>query len=260
MTIFAYGSQNWLEAMPSFNRILTRTIVCLGIALLATTAQVSSGQNPTPPRGNAQYSEPSIHRGPAHTLSQTGTQPTAQQPATQSGSVPWNAPPNSLPSSMATKDGSVRQASFAGALPVSKSDSVQLKAPSAAGEGKIERPTSSWGSFFSVLFSLAIVLCVFLGFVWFAKKSMPQSNAKLPGEVVQVLGRSMLAPRQQVYVVRFGKKLLLVSQQPGQTQTLSEITDEVEVSRLAGICESSSPGSSTRMFADVLKQVATGKR
>jgi flagellar biogenesis protein FliO len=63
-----------------------------------------------------------------------------------------------------------------------------------------------------------------------------------------------------MYVVRFGKKLLLVSQQPGQTQTLSEISDDEEVDRLTGICESNLPSSSTQSFSDVLRQVASGQR
>jgi flagellar biogenesis protein FliO len=143
--------------------------------------------------------------------------------------------------------------------PASAQTTVELKGPSKASDGRITKPTSPWSTFFSVGFSLGIVVCLFLGVAWMAKRAMPAGSAKLPNEVVEVLGRSTIAPRQQVYVLRFGRKLLLISQQPGQTQTLSEITDEEEVIRLAGICEANSPRSSTRSFSDVLKQVATGK-
>ncbi|HUP82444.1 MAG TPA: flagellar biosynthetic protein FliO, partial [Pirellula sp.] len=77
--------------------------------------------------------------------------------------------------------------------------------------------------------------------------------------VVQVMGRSPMAPRQQMYVVRFGSKLLLISHQPGQTQTLCEISDSDEVQRLAGLCEANLPGSISNSFLDVLKQVTSGK-
>ncbi|XZE21427.1 FliO/MopB family protein [Pirellulaceae bacterium SH449] len=143
--------------------------------------------------------------------------------------------------------------------PASAQSMVELKGPSKAGDGRITKPTSPWSTFFSVGFSLCIVVCLFLGVAWMAKRTMPAGSSKLPNEVIEVLGRSTIAPRQQVYVLRFGRKLLLISQQPGQTQTLSEITDEEEVIRLAGICEANSPRSSTRSFSDVLKQVATGK-
>ena len=68
-----------------------------------------------------------------------------------------------------------------------------------------------------------------------------------------------MTPRQQMFVVRFGSKLLLISHQPGQTQTLGEITDSDEVQRLAGLCEANHPGSISNSFRDVLKQVTSGK-
>ena len=110
-----------------------------------------------------------------------------------------------------------------------------------------------------MFFSLAVVLSFFLLVAWLVKKSQPNSFLKLPGDVVQVLGRTPMAPRQQMYVVRFGSKLLLISHQPGQTQTLGEITDADEVQRLAGLCEANHPGSISNSFRDVLKQVTLGK-
>ena len=95
---------------------------------------------------------------------------------------------------------------------------------------------------------------------WLFRKSQPVNFAKLPSEVVQVMGRTAMAPRQQVYVVRFGSKMLLVSHQPGQTQTLGEITDLDEVQRLAGLCEANQPSSISHSFRDVLKQVASGQK
>jgi flagellar biogenesis protein FliO len=97
---------------------------------------------------------------------------------------------------------------------------------------------------------------MFLGLAWLYRKSQPQGTAKLPLELVQVLGRTNIAPRQSMMVVRFGSKLLLVSQQPGQTETLAEISDPEEVDRLAGICESKTARSASQSFSNVLLQVA----
>jgi flagellar biogenesis protein FliO len=142
----------------------------------------------------------------------------------------------------------------------SKLGSIALKPSDPNAKGDIKKPTNSIGSFLSVIFSMGIVISLFLGLAWVYKKSLPKSMGRLPHEVVQVLGRTSISPRQQMYVVRFGKKLLLVSQQPGQTQTLSEISDDEEVDRLTGICESNLPSSSTQSFSEVLRQVATGQR
>jgi flagellar protein FliO/FliZ len=137
-----------------------------------------------------------------------------------------------------------------------KSSSIALKAPKSPNEGEVERPSSSLGTIFSVVFSLGIVLSLFLGIAWLYRKSQPQGTAKLPTEIVQILGRTTVAPRQSMMVVRFGSKLLLVSQQPGQTETLAEISDPSEVDRLAGICESKSAHSASQSFSNVLLQVA----
>ena len=136
---------------------------------------------------------------------------------------------------------------------------LELRPSSKDKAGSVERPKSSWGTAVSMFLSLAVVLSFFLLVAWLVKKSQPASFLKLPGDVVQVMGRTPMAPRQQMYVVRFGSKLLLISHQPGQTQTLGEITDADEVQRLAGLCEANHPGSISNSFREVLKQVAMGK-
>lgn len=136
---------------------------------------------------------------------------------------------------------------------------LELRPSSKDKSGSVDRPKSSSGTIVSVFLSLAVVLSFFLLVAWLIKKSQPRSFLKLPGDVVQVMGRTPMAPRQQMYVVRFGSKLLLISHQPGQTQTLGEITDADEVQRLAGLCEANHPGSISNSFRDVLKQVTMGK-
>lgn len=136
---------------------------------------------------------------------------------------------------------------------------LELKPSSKDNALSLDKPKSSWGAALSMFLSLAVVLSFFLLIAWLVKKSQPNSFLKLPGDVVQVMGRTPMAPRQQMYVVRFGSKLLLISHQPGQTQTLGEITDADEVQRLAGLCVANHPGSISNSFRDVLKQVTLGK-
>ena len=136
---------------------------------------------------------------------------------------------------------------------------LELKPSAKDNAQSLDKPKSSWGAALSMFLSLAVVLSFFLLVAWLVRKSQPNSFLKLPGDVVQVMGRTPMAPRQQMYVVRFGSKLLLISHQPGQTQTLGEITDADEVQRLAGLCEANHPGSISSSFRDVLKQVTLGK-
>jgi flagellar biogenesis protein FliO len=103
--------------------------------------------------------------------------------------------------------------------------------------------------------SLAIVVGLFLGVAWCYRKTLSTSmSGSLPKQVVDILGRSSLSARQQMILVRFGQKLVLVSVIQGEARTLSEITDPVQVDQLVGLCESSQPGSITNSFKSVLLQ------
>jgi flagellar biogenesis protein FliO len=78
----------------------------------------------------------------------------------------------------------------------------------------------------------------------------------LPNDVFEVLGRAPLNHRQQVHLLRCGTKLLLVSLTPDSAETLTEIDDPDEVTRLAGLCRATHAGSATAAFRQVLHQFA----
>ena len=110
----------------------------------------------------------------------------------------------------------------------------------------------------SVGSSLLIVVGLFLGVAWCYRKTLNSSfSGGLPKEVVNVVGRTPLAARQQLVLVRFGSKLVLVSMIQGEARTISEITDPLEVDQLVGLCASAQPGSISESFRSVLNQGAT---
>ncbi|REK15917.1 MAG: hypothetical protein DWQ37_08890 [Planctomycetota bacterium] len=88
----------------------------------------------------------------------------------------------------------------------------------------------------SVAMNLGLVLGLFLVVAWALRRGMPKGSALLPAEAVDVLGRAPLAGRQQVYLVRCGNKLVLVSPTATGVETLTEITDPAEVVRLENLC------------------------
>ena len=104
--------------------------------------------------------------------------------------------------------------------------------------------------------SLAVVLGLFFAVVWMMRRASPKGSALLPGEVVEVLGRAPLAGRQQMHLLRCGNKLLLVSVTPAGAETLTEVTDPLEVDRLAGLCRQTHPQSATAAFRQVFQQFA----
>lgn len=144
-------------------------------------------------------------------------------------------------------------------LPAEDGDARLALRPPSGSDGS-EPPTKGAGTlqmFLSVGSSLLIVVGLFLGVAWCYRKTLSSSVAgALPKQVVNVLGRTPLAPRQQLVLVRFGSKLVLVSMVQGEARMISEITDPIEVDQLAGICESARPGSISQSFRNVLNQGA----
>ncbi|MEQ1830979.1 MAG: flagellar biosynthetic protein FliO [Pirellula sp.] len=220
----------------------------------------------------AQNNHPSIAYPPSYSLSPTSPhnpnileQPNGQRifnlPPTQAANS--LAPPtqNTIPS----PPSNVQRASWtadskANSLePISARVPIELKVSPKDSKPGVDKPRSTWAATLSMFFSLSVVLSLFLAVAWLFRKSQPNAFVKLSKDVVQVMGRASMAPRQQIYVVRFGNKMILVSHQPGQTQTLAEITDSTEVERLAGLCEANQPTSITHSFRDVLNQVALGR-
>jgi flagellar biogenesis protein FliO len=116
-------------------------------------------------------------------------------------------------------------------------------------------PTSS---LYKIGTGLAIVIGAFFMFAWALRRGGKNAGrGTLPSEVVSVLGRVPLAARQFAELLRVGNKLVLVSLTPSGPKTLTEVTDPAEVDRLLGLCQQSSPFSTTKAFEDVFKQLSS---
>jgi flagellar biogenesis protein FliO len=122
------------------------------------------------------------------------------------------------------------------------------------------RPVGTASSVMTGLASLVVVLGLFFAVAWALRRGMPAGAAALPREAVEVLGRTTLAGRQQAHLIRCGNKVLLVYLAQGVAETLTEITDPLEVDRLVGLCQQSHPQSTTASFRQILQQFGrTGK-
>lgn len=104
--------------------------------------------------------------------------------------------------------------------------------------------------------ALAVVLGVFFLCAALVRRGAKKANARLPEDVVSVLGRVPLAARQFAELVRVGNKLVLVSVTPHGAEPLTEITDAVEIDRLVGLCRQGQKGSSTEEFDHIFRQLA----
>jgi len=137
-----------------------------------------------------------------------------------------------------------------------------LPLPPRGSNDNAARPNASGGlpSALSVGSSLAVVLGLFLLLAWALRRAAPGESAVLPAEVVEVLGRKVVAQRQQLQLLRCGRKLLLIVVTPDGAETLTEITDPLEVERLAGLCRQGQSGSATTAFRHVLREFSSDRR
>jgi len=118
--------------------------------------------------------------------------------------------------------------------------------------GKLPGPLTS---LITIGSSLAIVLGLFFALAWLMRRSMPKAASRLPAEIVQLLGRTNLG-RQPVQLVRCGNKLILLATSPSGITPLTEITDPLEVDRLAGLCQQTQPSSATKAFGQIFQQAS----
>jgi len=135
------------------------------------------------------------------------------------------------------------------------------KGSKSQGDGAEERrlTSSAKPNLLAIFGSLGIVLGLFFAVMWVMRRGMPASAKLLPSEVVEVLGRTPLAGRQQAHLIRCGNKMLLVALTTDSAKTLTEITDPLEVDRIAGLCRESNPHSSTQAFRHIFQQFASEK-
>jgi flagellar biogenesis protein FliO len=108
-----------------------------------------------------------------------------------------------------------------------------------------------------MILSLGFVLGLFWVTVKLLNRGVKNGGKSLPKNVVEVLGNAPMMGRQSLQVIRFGNKILLVAVSPAGYDTLTEITDPLEVDRLAGMCHANSPHSSTSSFTELLGQLTS---
>jgi flagellar protein FliO/FliZ len=109
----------------------------------------------------------------------------------------------------------------------------------------------------TVASSLAVVIGLLLVVAWVSRRFAPPGAAPLPQQAIELLGRQSLGGKQNLQLLRVGNKLLLIALSPGGAQTLTEITDPVEVEHLAGLCRRTKSDSASAAFSRVLSQLAT---
>lgn len=116
--------------------------------------------------------------------------------------------------------------------PLFSSENAPAAGSTAAQESKITFTTGMK----KLVFAVAAVTLVFMVLLLVLKKFTPGDAPRLPKDVFEVLGKAPLAFRQQLYMMRCGKKIFIVSLSQNGLDRVGEIEDPEEVERLAKRC------------------------
>lgn len=125
------------------------------------------------------------------------------------------------------------------------SEGLQLQRPASAAastsSNRSRSPAASSSSWTTVIaLSFVVTLIVLAAQVW--KRCAARLPTTLSSDVIEVLGRRPIDPRQSILLVRCGARILILGSSAGGFQTLAEVTDPTEIDYLAALCKK--PGSS----------------
>lgn len=124
---------------------------------------------------------------------------------------------------------------------------LKSKEPTATTQASGGAVKSGDWDFAKIPAALAGVVVLIFVLRWAGKSLSGKVTNKNGGRGVEVLSRSMVSPRQQMMVVRFGRKILLVGSSGGEMTPLCQIDQPDEVAEvLAQVNAGKSPTQSFR--------------
>jgi len=102
--------------------------------------------------------------------------------------------------------------------------------------------------------ALAIVLALIFILRWGGLRIFNSPTSQKSSRSVQVLSRSVLAPRQHILLVQVGKRVLVVGDSGGQMSSLCQITDANEIAALVGQIRDEKLSPATGAFKSIFRR------
>jgi flagellar biogenesis protein FliO len=118
----------------------------------------------------------------------------------------------------------------------------------ASGDGA-SRAGTGGGSFIRNLWPLLAVLVLIVGMALMVKKFMPARRLLGGSDVLKIVARTHVSPKQQLLLVKMGRRLVLLGLSPDRINSLSTVDDPDQVAMMLGEIASRQPASMTSAFA-----------
>jgi flagellar biogenesis protein FliO len=127
---------------------------------------------------------------------------------------------------------------------------------SATGSALVGSSSSSSDPFSVTRVTLALgaVVSLILVFRWGARRFMPGGVTSGHSRAVQVISRTIISPKQQLMLVKVGRRLVLVANSAAGMNAICEIRDEQEVADLLGQVSADQGDSVTRAFGSLFRR------
>lgn len=137
----------------------------------------------------------------------------------------------------------------------SSSSSTNAGRASTQKTGVASAPAAGGWEVIRVVIALGSVIALILLLRWVFKRFFGVTTAPRASRAVHVLSRSPISPRQQLVILRVGKRLLVVADGGAQMNTLSEITDPDEVATLIGQVQDDHTDRASKVFGKVFNRM-----
>lgn len=105
-----------------------------------------------------------------------------------------------------------------------------------------------------VLLALALVVGLIFALRWAARRFFVTPGAASGSSAVEVLSRSAFSPRQQVVLIRVGRRVLVVSDNGQQLSSLAQISEPDEVAALLGQVRERAGTSPSKAFGNLFQR------
>lgn len=222
-------------ALSSYSGLFGATLV-LGL-LVGSVGATAAAE----PRGASSRSEV---RAPAAATRPSRSTAT-DRPRDEEGSRPAV---DGEPDSRAGAPAPRRVKSDFGKLPIQRNDTAATRPTT---QKAATRAPSTGFNPTRLVTALGVVLVLILLLRWVGRRFFGMADRGRSTRAVQVLSRSPISPRQQLVLLRVGRRLLVVADGGGQMNTLSEITDADEVAALLGQLQDDHAGRMTTTFGSL---------
>jgi flagellar biogenesis protein FliO len=101
---------------------------------------------------------------------------------------------------------------------------------------------------------LGAVISLILFFKWGARRFMPGGVASGHSRAIQVISRTVVSPKQQLMLVKVGRRLVLVANTGAGMNSICEIRDEQEVAELLGQVSAEQGDSVSKAFGSLFRR------